>query len=102
MHRKTVMSAVSMCALMVGWVSGCAPNISSLDPDTGPERTLVNVRGGTFLSSLYWDAGSPGEQRLSGGFLGASLFTVPQSAPLGAHQVQLERGSARGNQKPFT
>ena len=82
MHGKAVITAVSMCALMVGGVSGCAPNISSLDPDTGPERALVNVRGGTFLSSLYWDAGSAGEQRLSGGLLGAYLFTVPQNAPL--------------------
>ncbi len=102
MHGKAVMTAVSLCALMAGCVSGCAPNISSLDPDTGPERMLVNVRGGTFLSSLYWDAGSAGEQRLSGGLLGAYFFTVPPSAPLGPHQVQLERGSTRGNQQSFT
>jgi hypothetical protein len=103
MHARAIIFAGIMGSLVAALCSGCAtPNISSLDPDTGPERTLVNVHGDTFLSSLYWDAGSASEQHLSGGFLGSYLFTVPAAAPLGAHQTQLQRFGRRGNQRPFT
>ncbi len=95
-------SAAAMVSLSVGLLASCAPNISSLNPNTGPERTLVDVNGDTFLSSIYWDAGSAGEQQLPGGFLGGYLFTVPVAAPQGAHDVQLERFGGRGNRKPFT
>lgn len=102
MHIKAI-AYVGLYGLMFLLLSACSkPNISSLDPDTGPERTLVNVHGNTFFSSLYWDAGTAIEQPLSGGFLGSYLFTVPVAAPLGVHQVQLERFSKRGNQKSFT
>jgi hypothetical protein len=96
-------SLVKMYAGLACLLYGCAaPNITSLDPDNGPERTLVNVHGSTFLSSVYWDAGAPNEQRLPSSFLGAHFFTVPAAASLGAHQVQLERFSKRGNTNPFT
>ena len=78
------------------------PNISSLNPNTGPERTLVNVKGDNFLSSIYWDIGSSSERNLSAGFLGSYLFTVPPGVSLGGHQVGLERSGMRGTQKTFT
>lgn len=56
-YLASVMRAYTSVACLA---YGCAtPNITSLDPDNGPERTLVNVNGGTLLSSLYWDADNP-------------------------------------------
>ena len=78
------------------------PNMNSLNPNTGPERSLVEIDGDTFLSSAYWDAGTASEQSLQGGFLGSYVFTVPNGSSLGAHQVQLKRGSHAGNMLPFT
>jgi hypothetical protein len=88
--------------LLVTTVSACAPHIRSLNPDTGPERTLVGIEGDTLLSSVYWDAGIASEQKLPSGFLGAYFFTVPPGVGLGVHQVQLERSGYRGNEEPFT
>ena len=78
------------------------PTIDSLDPDTGPERTLVSVVGDTFLATAFWDAGSASEQSVTGAMLGAHLFTVPAGASVDDHPVQLERGSTRGNEVLFT
>ncbi|HEY7534311.1 MAG TPA: hypothetical protein VH681_16185, partial [Nitrospiraceae bacterium] len=101
MHHHSYFSALGLCGILL--VSGCAaPNITSLDPDSGPERTLVKVHGDTLLSSVYWDAGQSTERSLSGGFLGGYLFTVPKGAPVGMHPVQLERFTKRGNKKAFT
>jgi len=84
-------------------LTSCAsPDINALNPNTGPERTLVEVDGDNFLSSIYWDIGTPAEQPLSGGFLGSYLFTVPLGAPVGGHQVGLERSGSRGVEKTFT
>jgi hypothetical protein len=83
-------------------LTACAPNINSLNPNTGPERSLVEIDGDNFLSSAYWDAGIATEQRLQGGFLGSYIFTVPNGATQGAHQVQLKRGGKAGNKIPFT
>lgn len=82
-------------------VSGCA-RLDALDPNNGPERTLVQVRGSTLFSSLIWDAGAPSETQLPGGFLGANVFSVPNGAPLGAHDVALQQGSTRTGTLPFT
>jgi hypothetical protein len=82
---------------------GCTPpNLSGLSPDSGPPRTLVQVSGQTFLASTRWDAGSPGETTLTGGFLGAYMFSVPANATPGAHNVQLVVNGSGGNVLPFT
>jgi hypothetical protein len=78
------------------------PNIQSLDPSSGPPRSLVQINGNTLLSTAYWDAGTASEQSLAGGFLGGYIFTVPNSAALGVHQVQLKRAGKSGNMVPFT
>ncbi|MBE9561035.1 MAG: hypothetical protein IMF15_09615 [Proteobacteria bacterium] len=84
-------------------LSACAtPNINSLDPNSGPERSLVEIDGDNLFSTAYWDAGTASEQSLQGGFFGSYIFTVPQAASLGAHQVQLKRSGKEGNKVPFT
>ena len=92
MHRA---SALVVAALAV---PACrAPHIDSLEPSSGPERTLVEVHGtGLGFASAYWDAGTAGETPLPTGFLSASLFTVPLGATVGAHGVQA-RNSAGGS-----
>lgn len=93
----------AVLALPVVLSSGCvAPAIDALVPPSGPEHTLVEIDGQRqFLASAYWDAGSPSEQRLAAGFLGAYLFTVPVGAALGAHAVQLRNGSGGSNTETF-
>ncbi len=81
--------------------SGCV-RLNSLNPNSGPERTLVDVNGGSFLAHVVWDAGAATEQDLPAAFLGGHIFTVPDGSPLGAHQVALERGSTRTGTLPFT
>lgn len=98
--KKYCLLLLTICFL---GLFGCVPpDISSLDPNDGPERTLVRVNGDNFLSTVYWDIGSSSEQKLSGGFLGSYLFTVPQGTSLGGHQVGLERSNRRGTEKTFT
>ena len=83
-------------------VSACGdPDITSLEPAQGPPRTLVRVDGDTIFSKIYWDAGLAAEQELTGGFLGGYLFTVPENAVVGAHNVQLSRNDNRSNIAPF-
>ena len=92
-----------LCTLLITTLlTACStPDVRSLDPNNGPERTLVRVDGDNFLSSVFWDIDTPSEQKLAGGFLGSYLFTVPQGASLGNHQVGLERSGKRGDKKPF-
>ncbi|MEJ2157026.1 MAG: hypothetical protein P8X96_16960 [Desulfobacteraceae bacterium] len=78
------------------------PDINTLNPNTGPVRTLVEIDGDNFLSTAYWDAGTAAEQQLTGGFLGSYIFTVPDPAALGPHPVQLKRSGGSGNTVPFT
>jgi len=82
--------------------AGCAPDLDALTPDTGPERTLVSVDGDTFLSTLLWDAGTGSETDLPGGFLGASVFSVPTGAARGAHPGALRRSGDTSGTLPFT
>lgn len=86
----------------IGVLIACNPNIDSLDPNSGPERTLVEVDGDTLFSTALWDAEAVSEIALSGGFLGAYIISVPDGAILGPHDVQLRRGGRRGNKVPFT
>ena len=86
---------------MLAFLTACVPNIIALNPDSGPQRTLVEIRGGNENSSVYWDAGTASEQIIPSGYQGAYLFTVPVGASLGIHQVQLKRSGDAGNMKPF-
>ena len=102
MERKCFIYKSWGLALIVLMLTACGPDITSLNPENGPERTLVEIEGDNFLSSVYWDAGTISEQQISSGFLGAYFFTVPPGAALGAHDVQLKRLGNAGNQVPFT
>ena len=90
-------------ALMFGALAACgAPSLTSLDPNTGPERTLVLVSGDRIFANVLWDAETASETGLAGGFLGATMFSVPAGATVAAHDVQLIRGTKRSGKLPFT
>lgn len=95
------MFARGISVLLVMAAAGCA-RLDALNPDTGPERTLVEVEGSTLFSSVIWDAGTGSETTLPGGFLAASIFSAPIGASLGAHDVALAQGSRRTGSLPFT
>jgi hypothetical protein len=77
------------------------PHITSLDPASGPDRTLVSVSGDVIFTSLLWDAGTATETTLPGGFLGGYMFSVPPAAAQGGHNIQLIRSGHRSNVVPF-
>jgi hypothetical protein len=90
-------------ALILGAVAACgAPTLTSLDPSTGPERTFVLVSGDRIFANVLWDAESASETGLAGGFLGATMFSVPDGVTVAAHDVQLIRGTQRSGKLPFT
>ncbi len=90
-------------ALMLGALAACGPpDLTSLDPNTGAERTLVLVSGDRIFANVLWDAETASERGLAGGFLGASMFSVPAGAAVAAHDVQLIRGTQRSGKLPFT
>lgn len=96
------LNALTLLTLALG-AAGCGPpNLTTLNPSTGPVRTLVEVNGNTLVAQTLWDAGTPSEVGLPGAFLAASVFSVPATAATGVHNVQLIRGSVRGNAVPFT
>lgn len=86
-----------LCLLALTLTACPDPKITSLNPNTGPERTLVQLKGDTLLSSVYFDT-----QQVPSHWFGAGLFTVPPGASQGVHQVQLKRGAKTGNKVPFT
>ncbi len=77
--------------------SGCGrPRLTGLDVTTGPEHTLVMVRGARLaFTSVIWDAGLPSERIIPGGFLGGYMFSVPPGAAIGPHPVALAAASGR-------
>ncbi|HSL70556.1 MAG TPA: hypothetical protein VK864_09965, partial [Longimicrobiales bacterium] len=103
LHRVLPSWSVRLALLLAVALVACGnPNITALDPATGPVRTLVRVNGSTVFATVLWDAGTASEVAIPGGFLGASMFSVPGSAALGGHAVQLRRGTATGNTETFT
>lgn len=98
MSRASPTAAFALLAAL----AACTPRIDALDPASGPERTLVEVEGATAFAQTFWDAGTASEVALPGGFLAASLFSVPAGAVPGPHDVQLRQGSASSNIEPFT
>ncbi len=102
MSRAALILTTGCVCLLGLMLPGCKPHIDSLNPNSGPERTLVEVDGSTLFASVYWDAGTANEQSIAGGFLGSYLFTVPPGAAVGAHQVQLKSSGGSSNKVPFT
>jgi hypothetical protein len=101
-RRSSRCRSLAGLLLLGGGLLACGdPNITSLDPPTGPRRTLVRVNGSTLFATAFWDAGAASEVAVPGAFLGASIFSVPGGAGNGAHTVQLQRGSQRGTSAIF-
>jgi hypothetical protein len=80
-----------------------APTISSLDRTSGPPHTIVMVQG-TDLddSSIVWDAGTANATVIPGGYLSASMFSVPPGARTGVHNVAVRNSSGESTSVPFT
>lgn len=100
--RKNALGRLLAAGMLVSAACG-APDLDSMDPNTGPERTLVLVDGDVLFANVLWDAETPSETGLDGGFLGATMFSVPPGASVAAHDVQLIRGANnRSGKLPFT
>jgi hypothetical protein len=104
LKKKSV--SASGLIIMVLLASACNPApvpppppvLIGLDPVDGPPGTVVEVKGNDlFLASVRWDANTPTEQTLPSGFLGASFFTVPPTATIGAHPVVLVKDNRYSN-----
>jgi hypothetical protein len=55
-----------------------------------------------FASQVVWDAGATTETVIPGGFLGGYMFSVPDGASLGAHNVALSNSNGLSNVMTFT
>ncbi len=96
--KRHVLMAICASGLLVG---SCAPRISALVNDNGPERSLVEIQGTNLQSAeVIWDAGQPGEAVLPGSLQGARMFTVPPGAAPGPHPVAAR--NSRGTSSPVT
>jgi hypothetical protein len=51
-------------------------------------------------STIVWDADTPSQMTLAGGYLGAYMFSVPPGATAGPHSVKIE--NSWGESAPFT
>lgn len=82
------------CLLLasVMFLSSCGqPVLTTMYPSSGPPGTLVHVTGENLEGCVVkWDAGTPNERILVGGFFNANFFTVPD-VPLGNHTVRIVR-----------
>lgn len=93
-----------LVALLLPPLAGCsAPTLSDLDADQGPEHTLVEVSGSNlFAARIVWDAGTPAEREIPGGFLGPYMFSVPPGAAPGVHPVALRNANGTSATLDFT
>src|SRR5207245_7511830 len=98
---KVDMRLLSPAIVLVLLTAACAPSIS-LDRNQGVPHTLVGING-TYLdgSTIIWDAGTPNERTIPGGFLGAYLFSVPPSATATAHNIRVKHGWRKSNTVAF-
>jgi len=68
---------------------GC-PRLDALVEAEGPERTVVAISGSHLvLAKIVWDVGRPTQTVLPGGYLSATMFSVPPGASVGPHPVAL-------------
>jgi hypothetical protein len=80
---KGSLAALTLAAPLLLGGCGKTPVLLGLDVTSGPEQTLVMVRGkNLFLASVVWDAGLPTEREIPGSFLGASSWVPTVSSVL--------------------
>ncbi len=96
LHSLLIVSVLPLAA--------CAPpTVTSLDRTSGPPHTLVMIQGANLdLSAVVWDAGTPNETAIPGGFLTASMFSVPPTASQGVHNVAVKNSAGQSTSWPFT
>jgi len=71
---------------------GCydPPKLDALVEAKGPERTVVAISGSNLLlAEIVWDVDRTTETVLPGGFLSATMFSVPPGVITGSHPVAL-------------
>jgi len=80
------------------------PTITSLDRTSGPPHTLVMIVGtGLDSSTVVWDPGTSVEKIIPGGYLSASMFSVPPTASTGVvHHVAVRNSAGQSSSVPFT
>jgi hypothetical protein len=89
-----IAALVILLVLAIG-AQSCRPRITGIFPTSGPPGTLVHVTGIDLLGGLVkWNAGTPAEITIPGGFLAANFFTVPPDAAPGAYNVRLYGGGS--------
>jgi hypothetical protein len=96
LYTVALVSALSAAA--------CArPTITSLDRTSGPPHTLVMIQGTDLdLGTVVWDADKATPIPIPGGFLKASMFSVPPMAMPGVHQVAVRNSAGVSATVPFT
>jgi hypothetical protein len=91
--RASLVAAVLLPATAALLVAGCnTPSVVALSPSSGPAGQVVTIEAtDAFITSVVWNAGRPDERTIPGGFLGATMFSVPAGAATGAHPVAIQR-----------
>lgn len=80
-----------LLAGVVFFASCRQPVLTSIYPSSGSPGTLVHVTGENLEGCVIkWDAGTPNERTLDGGFFKANFFTVPDVTQ-GRHTVRIVR-----------
>lgn len=83
-------------ALGCGSAFAEAPRITSLQPPSGPARSLIVVTGERLAGAkVVWDAGLASENVLPPTVQGATMFSVPTGATAGNHPVAVETAGER-------
>ncbi len=100
-YRNTSMRVVLLTgALFQMWGCDVIPELTGLDPISGPPGTVVEVSGNQLLfSTVRWDANTPNEVAVHTNFISSPFFTVPLASGVGPHPVRLHAG---GGYSPST
>jgi hypothetical protein len=101
MKRLSLIHCFVIIALSQTLFSCDSLNITSFTTSGAP-GSIVIVEGEVSWARVIWDVGSPTQQYLPSGFLGANFFTVPYNAAEGVHKFQIVRTNEQSQIFEFT